>query len=190
MPSPNPVSQPTTITLEFHDGRPANHITIHTTQSSCFQKKKSRQIVLGIAICFAISGLGCVIFAVVKHAYGPTPKDKSFHDDPKQYFHVYSGPTTEEKTRKKIEKVVPDDIDYDFQNYVLVGSLGLNQILMSLVFFMIFFVMKGVCRRCLPQPPNLIVRNMNASRGAPAHGESGHQTAISYRAVQVKRIQI
>jgi hypothetical protein len=52
--------------------------------------------------------------------------------------------------------------------------------------YVVFLKLKGMCRGFLPQHHSPRSANLNTSGGQPVHSETSHQTAISYKGVQVK----
>jgi hypothetical protein len=51
--------------------------------------------------------------------------------------------------------------------------------------YVVFLKLKGMCRGFLPQHHNPRAGNLNTSGGQPVHSEASHQSAISYKGVQV-----
>lgn len=180
MPSSNPVYQPTTVTYERHKEWSTNYITERVIPS-CYEKPYLQRLLLVGAILLAILGLGLAIFALVDDVN--THKDKTSDVEPTPTFYDYSEENTEQEE-------VPNETDpnHNHETNVVLGSIGICLILISLVMYLVFLQLKGMCRGCLPQHHNPRVGHMNASGGAPVHSESSHQTAISYKGVQVKKI--
>ena len=178
MPSSNPVYQPTTVTYERHKEWSTNYITERVIPG-CYQKPHLQRLLLVGAILLAILGLGLAIYALVNDVN--THKDESSDVEPM--------PTFDDNSDENIEQEeVPEtnDASHDHETNVILGSIGICLILISLVMYVVFLKLKGMCRGFLPQHHSPRSANLNTSGGQPVHSETSHQTAISYKGVQVK----
>lgn len=176
MPSSNPVYQPTTVTYERHKEWSTNYITERVIPG-CYQKPHLQRLLLVGAILLAILGLGLAIYALVNDVN--THKDESSDVEPM--------PTFDDNSDENIEQEeVPEtnDASHDHETNVILGSIGICLILISLVMYVVFLKLKGMCRGFLPQHHSPRSANLNTSGGQPVHSETSHQTAISYKGVQ------
>jgi hypothetical protein len=175
MPSSNPVYQPTTVTYERHKEWSTNYITERVIPG-CYQKPHLQRLLLAGAILLAILGLGLAIYALVNDVN--THKDES---------DIEPMPTFDDNSEENIEQEeVPEtDANHDHETNVILGSIGICLILISLVMYVVFLKLKGMCRGFLPQHHNPRAGNLNTSGGQPVHSEASHQSAISYKGVQV-----
>ncbi len=182
MPSSNPVYQPTTVTYERHKEWSTNYITERVIPG-CYQKPYLQRLLLAGAVLLAILGLGLAIYALVN--------DVNTHKD--ETSDIESSPTFDDNSDENFEQEeVPaneSEDSHDHETNVILGSIGICLILISLVLYVVFLQLKGMCRGLLPQHHNTRSGNLSASGGQPVHNESSHQTAISYKGVQVKRIK-
>ena len=180
MPSSNPVNQPTTVTYERQKEWSTNYITERVIPG-CYQKPYLQRLLLVGAILLAILGLGLAIYALVNDVN--THKDESSD--------IEATPTFEDNSDENFEQEeVPaneSEDNHDHETNVILGSIGICLILISLVLYVVFLQLKGMCRGLLPQHHNVRAGNLNVSGGQPVHSEPSHQTAISYKGVQVER---
>lgn len=177
MPSSNPVYQPTTVTYERHKEWSTNYITERVIPG-CYQKPYLQRLLLVGAILLAILGLGLAIYALVNDVN--THKDEGPEDEPIPIFSENSDENMEQEE-------VPNETDssHDHETNVILGSIGICLILISLVMYLVFLQLKGMCHGLLPQHHNPRVANLNAPGPQPVHSEPTHQSAISYKGVQV-----
>ncbi|XP_032794555.1 uncharacterized protein LOC116931135 isoform X1 [Daphnia magna] len=175
MPSSNPVYQPTTVTYERHKEWSTSYIT-ERVFPGCYQKPHLQRLLLVGAILLAILGLGLAIYALVNDVN--THKDESAD--------VELMPTFDDNSDENIEQEeVPETNEsHDHETNVILGSIGICLILISLVMYVVFLQLKGMCRGILPQHHSQRSGNLNTSAGQPVHSETSHQTAISYKGVQ------
>lgn len=180
MPSSNPVYQPTTVTYERHKEWSTNYITERVIPS-CYQKPYLQRLLLIGAILLAILGLGLAIYALVNDVN--THKDEpSIDNEPIPTFDYNSEENAEQE---EIPESNETDTNHDHETNVILGSVGICLILISLVMYVVFLQLKGMCRGFLPQHHSQRAGNLGASGSQPVHSETSHQAAISYKGVQV-----
>lgn len=179
MPSSNPVYQPTTVTYERHKEWSTNYITERVIPS-CYQKPYLQRLLLVSAILLAILGLGLAIYALVNDVNTHKESDP-FDIDPTTSFD-----SDENTEQEEVPEANENDAAHDHETNVVLGSIGICLILISLVLYVVFLQLKGMCRSLLPQHHAQRSGNLSVSGGQQIHSESSHQAAISYKGVQVQ----
>ena len=176
MPTSNPVYQPTTVTYERHKEWSSNYITERVIPN-CYQKPYLQRLLLVGAIMLAMVGLGLAIYALVN--------DVNTHKDEPE-----GPPVFEDNSEEDFEKEETSDSNepgsHDHATNVVLGSLGITLILVSLVMYVMFLKLRGMCRGLLPHHHSpRSAGNMHSSGGQPIHNDSDHPTVVSYKGVQV-----
>ncbi len=176
MPTSNPVYQPTTVTYERHkDGWSSNYITERMIPS-CYQKPYLQRLLLVSTILMAILGLGLAIYALVNDVN--THKDDP---DAEPSMPVFDDNSEEDFER---EDATRDDGSHDHQTNVVLGSVGICLILISLMMYLAFLQLRGMCRGLLPQHHSPRSTG-NLPPRQQVHSNDGSPTAVSYKGVQV-----
>jgi len=175
MPTSNPVYQPTTVTYERHKEWSSNYITERVIPN-CYQKPYLQRLLLVGAIMLAMVGLGLAIYALVN--------DVNTHKDEPE-----GPPVFEDNSEEDFEKEETSDSNepgsHDHATNVVLGSIGITLILVSLVMYVMFLKLRGMCRGLLPHHhSHRSAGNMHSSGGQAIHNESDHPTVVSYKGVQ------
>jgi len=140
MPTSNPVYQPTTVTYERHKEWSSNYITERVIPN-CYQKPYLQRLLLVGAIMLAMIGLGMAIYALVN--------DVNTHKDEPE-----GPPVFEDNSEEDFEKEETSDSNepgsHDHATNVVLGSIGITLILVSLVMYVMFLKLRGMCRGLLP----------------------------------------
>jgi len=181
MPSTNPVYQPTTVNYERHKEWTTNNYLTERVIPSCHQKPYLQRLLLIGAVILAIIGMSLAIYALVNdsNAHKDEPLD-IYANEPKPKFDDNSSEEVEEE-----EYDTSSDNKEDTHNHernVVLGSVGVCLILLSLGMYVGFLHLRGMFKGLIPlqNPAHL------HQTGASSHGhESGHQSSISYKGVQV-----
>lgn len=179
MPSSNPVYQPTTVTYERHKEWSTSYITERVIPG-CYQRPQLHRLLLVSCILLAILGLGLAVFALVNDVTTHKEEDDSGFDNPK-----FDNNSEENFDYETIGSSTSDDeASHNHDMNVIMGSIGIALILISLVMYVVYLQLKGMCRGMLPYHAASRPGNLDGAEQT-GHSESSIPTAVTYKEVQV-----
>jgi len=124
-------------------------------------------------------GLGLAVYALVN--------DVNTHKE--EGDSVFDKPTFEENSEENFDfentpaESSEEDVNHDHETNVILGSIGIALILVSLVMYVVYLQLKGMCRSLLPRHVSSRSGNMDGAEAA-AHSETSLPTAVTYKGVQ------
>lgn len=179
MPSTNPVYQPTTVTYERHKEWSTSYITERVIPG-CYQRPQLHRLLLISAILLAMLGLGLAVYALVNDVNTHKEEEDSIFDTPK--FDKDSEENIDYETFSPSSD--EDPTDHDHETNVILGSIGIALILVSLVMYVVYLQLKGMCQSILPRHISSRAGNLDGAEAA-GHSESSLPTAVTYKGIQV-----
>lgn len=125
-------------------------------------------------------GLGLAVYALVNDVHTHKEEDDSGFDNPK-----FEENSEENFDFESTSQSIDEDVAHNHDTNVILGSIGIALVLVSLVMYVVYLQLKGMCRSLLPR--HVSSRSANMNGGEPgAHSESSLPTAVTYKGVQVE----
>ena len=196
MPSTNPVYQPTTVNYERHKEWTANNYLTERVIPNCHQKPYLQRLLLIGSVILAVIGLSLAIYALVSDSnahrddafenFEKEPMPKFDDNSSEETANDYDPPASENSGKITDDFGSGDSVepepDHDHEKNIVLGSVGIILVLVSLGMYVGFLYLRGMFKGLLPLQSGAGLHQAGPSSHS---NESGHQSSISYKGVQV-----